>query len=147
MMNASCVIAKIAGMHHLGVRSVAVVSRWGDEVNEALATYLDQAGLRMEGVPPLDRRSLSLEEAQGLSLEQGMELVMQRAREAMDAAPQVEGILIPGGAWLTLHAIPMLEQEYGRPVITSLNATVWSAVIRTGVVAPIQGWGRLLASP
>lgn len=53
---------------------------------------------------------------------------------------------MPGGATLSLHAIPALEAETSKPALTNLSAEVWHALIHPGVAPPVHGWGRLLAA-
>ena len=48
---------------------------------------------------------------------------------------------------MSLHVIPTLEEEYGKPVLTNLNAEVWHNLVHPGVIQPVQGWGKLLATP
>ena len=39
--------AVVAAMHHMGVKKIAVGSRWADQVNDALIKYLDHAGIEV----------------------------------------------------------------------------------------------------
>lgn len=76
----------------------------------------------------------------------GMQLALDVGREAAALAPNAEAILIPGGATLSLHAIPALEAELGKPVLVNMSAEIWHALVCPGIVPPVDGWGRLLAS-
>jgi maleate isomerase len=135
--------AMTAALDRLGLKKVAIASRWADEVNDALASYLAQAGLE---VLTTTSRGQWASEAHVMDLEQGMDMALEVAREAARTAPEAEAILAPGGATLTLHVIPAIEQEFGKTVITNLSAEVWCGLVRTGVIPPLQGWGRLLAT-
>ncbi len=135
--------AMVAAVKHLGLERVAVASRWADEVNSGLAGYLRAGGLNVVGVTT---RGQWNREAHAMTLEQGMDMALDVAREAIRIAPGAQAILAPGGATLTLHVIPAVEQESGVPVITNLSAEVWTGLIRTGVIEPLQGWGKLLGS-
>jgi maleate cis-trans isomerase len=57
--------------------------------------------------------------------------------------PDADGLLLAGGAWLVLQAVPMLEAEFGRPVVTNPGATYW-AMARQAGIKPRSGFGRLL---
>jgi len=46
---------------------------------------------------------------------------------------------------MSLHVIPALEEEFGKPAFTNMSAEVWNDLVRPGIIAPVQGWGRLLA--
>jgi maleate cis-trans isomerase len=75
-----------------------------------------------------------------------MRLSLEVGREALRSSEAAEAVFLPGGAALSVHAIPALEAEYGKPVLTNLSAEVWSALIRPGIVPAVTGWGHLLAN-
>ena len=126
----------------LGLTRVAIASRWAAEVNDALAAYLEDGGLQVVGVTT---RGQWAREAHDMTLEQGMQTALDIAREAA-RSPGAEAVLAPGGATLTLHLIPAIEQEFGLPAITNLTAEVWQGLVHTRAIEPVQGWGKLLAS-
>lgn len=128
---------------HLGARTVAIGSRWADQLNAAVARYLEEAGLEVVHVTS---RGQWAGEAFAMTLEQGLQMALDVGREAIEAAPQADAVLVPGGSAFSLHVIPALEDEFGKPVLTNLNAEVWNTLIEPGVIEPVQGWGRLLSS-
>jgi hypothetical protein len=81
-----------------------------------------------------------------MSIEEGIKLSVQLGREAIRKAPEAEGVLLPGGAWISLPAVPILEEECGKPLFTNEICRTWR-LIHAGVAPPIEGWGRLLATP
>lgn len=133
----------LLAMQHLGVKKVALASRWQAELNEAIASYLATAGIQ---VVSQTTREQGREQRRAMSEVEGMNLALMLAREAVSMAPQADGVFIPGGHQITTHAIVPLERELGKPIFTTFNSMVWNAIRKTGVVPPIQGWGRLLAS-
>lgn len=52
---------------------------------------------------------------------------------------------MPGGAAMSLHVMPALEEEFDKPAFTNMSAEVWNNLVRPGVIPPILGWERLLA--
>jgi maleate cis-trans isomerase len=64
----------------------------------------------------------------------------------MRKAPQADGLFLPGGTWRPLPAVPILEEDFGKPVFTNTTTNVWR-VMHDGFAPPVQGWGRLLANP
>lgn len=136
--------AVIAGMKHLGLTTMTVGSRWDDQLNNALASYLEEGGIKVVG---MTRRGQWAAQAFAMSFEEGLRAALEVGREAARLAPQADAILVPGGAAMSLHVIPALEEEFGKPVFTNLNAEVWNNLVRPGVIPPVQGWGKLLASP
>lgn len=136
--------AILAGMHHLGLRSVTIGSRWGDELNQKLVRYITEGGIE---VATITTRAQSVAVAHRMSFEEGLDTSLAVGREAAAAAPNADAILVPGGAAMSLHVIPVLEQEFGKPVITNLSAEVWQVLVHPAIIPPVQGWGALLAQP
>ena len=135
--------AVVAAMHHMGVSKIAVGSRWADQVNEALVRYLDHAGIE---VLTVTSRGQWAQQAFSMSIEMGVKLAFELGREAMRAAPHADALFLPGGAWRPLPAVPILEEDYGKPVFTNGNTRAWR-LIHDGIAPPVPGWGRLLTSP
>lgn len=134
--------ALIAAMQHLGLKSVTIGSRWADPVNDAITRYLEDAGIKVVAVT---KRNQWASDAFGMSLEEGLRMALEVGREAAKLAPEADAISVPGGAAMCLHVIPALEAEFGKPVITNMSAEVWNDLVRPGIIAPVQGWGCLLA--
>ena len=61
-------------------------------------------------------------------------------------APQAEALFLRGGAWRPLPAVPILEEDYGKPVFTNGNTQAWR-LVHDGIAPPVHSWGRLLATP
>jgi arylmalonate decarboxylase len=135
--------ATVAAMQHLGVRRIAIASRWSAQLNNALSDYLTQADIEVQAITSAGQWA---KQAFSMSIEEGIKLAFQLGREAMRKAPQAEGLLLAGGAWRSLAAVPILEEDYSVPVITNPIAQVWR-LIAAGVAPPVKGWGRLLAQP
>ena len=135
--------ASVDAMRHLGMRRIAVASRWSEELNAKLIAYLTAAGMEVLTVTSVGQWA---QQAFSMSIEEGVKLAFQLGREAMRKAPDADGLLLPGGAWRSLAAVPILEDDFGKPVVTNPIAQVWR-LISQGVAPPVQGWGRLLATP
>ena len=135
--------AVVAAMHHMGVSKIAVGSRWADQVNEALIRYLDHAGIE---VLTVTSRGQWAQQAFSMSIAMGVKLAVELGREAMRQAPQADALFLPGGAWRPLPAVPILEEDYGKPVFTNGNTRAWR-LIHDGIGPPVSGWGRLLETP
>ena len=133
--------ATIAALEHLGTKSIAIASRWADELNTRLTAYLTEAGIEVLTVTSANQWG---KQAFAMSIEEGVKLAFQLGREAMRRAPKAEALLLAGGAWRSLAAVPILEDDFRIPVITNPIAPVWR-LIQQGVAPPVQGWGRLLS--
>jgi maleate cis-trans isomerase len=135
--------AAIAAMQHLGLKKIAVGGRWTDEFNQAVVRYLEDGGLQ---VVAITKRGQWGKEAFAMSFEEGLNLALDVGREAARMAPQAEAIFVPGGATMSLHVIPVIEKEFGKPTFTRTSAEVWRNLVFPGVIPPVAGWGRLLES-
>jgi maleate cis-trans isomerase len=59
---------------------------------------------------------------------------------------EADAVSVRGDAAMALHVSPALEEEFGKPAFTNMSADVWNDLVRPGIVPPVQGWCRLLAS-
>ena len=129
-------------MKHLGLQTVVIGSRWGDSVNQEIIRYLQDGGVE---VAAITKRNQSAVDAAAMSFEEGLQTALDVGREAARLAPQAQAVFIPGAMAMSLHAIPAVEEEFGKPAFTNLSVEVWNNLIRPGVIAPVHGWGKLLA--
>lgn len=135
--------ALIAAMNYLGLKTLAIGSRWADVVNEAIVRYLKAGGIKVVGIT--ERNQWAAESA-AMTLEEGLAIALDVGREAANIAPQADALSVPGGAAMSLHVIPALEEEFGKPAFTNMSVEVWNDLVRPGIVPPVQGWGCLLAN-
>lgn len=138
--------AHIAALRHLGATKIAIASRWPAAVIDALTCYLADAGIE---VLACRSRARSLDQNKQASAASDHDLALELGREAMRAAPEAQALLMPGGLWFAIHAAPMLEAEFDRPVLLNILSTTWAALHAHGKPLPVQPeakWGRLLAS-
>jgi maleate cis-trans isomerase len=136
--------AHIATLQHFGARRIAVATRWPEPVNEALTRYLGEAGIE---VIARRSRARSLQENKVASASSDHSLALELGREAFRAAPDAQALLMPGGLWFAMHAVPILEAEFGRPVLLNILSTTWAALdtVRDRlVVRPDARWGKVL---
>lgn len=54
------------------------------------------------------------------------------------------GPLLAGEAWLSNAAIPLLEEEFGRPVTTNPAASYWAFLRQMGKCGSRRGFGTLI---
>ena len=67
----------------------------------------------------------------------------QAAFSRIDRA-DVDALLVPGGNFPTLDWIASWERQFGKPVITTNQATLWAVLRALKIEAPLPGKGRLL---
>ena len=134
--------ALLAALKHLGLTKIAVGSRWADKVNNAIIQYLNEGGIEVLGIT---KRNQWASDSFAMSLEQGLVMALEVGREAAKTWPEAQAISIPGGAAMSLHVIPAIEDEFGKPAFTNMSTEVWNDLVRPGIIPPVQGWGKLLA--
>jgi len=138
--------AHIATLQHLGATKIALATRWPEPVVTALTRYLAEAGIE---VVASRARPRSLDQNKHSSAADDHLLALDLGREVLRAAPDAQALLMPGGLWFAIHAVPMLEAEFGKPVLLNILSTAWAALHAAGkrmLHRPDARWGKVLAS-
>jgi maleate cis-trans isomerase len=121
-------------LRHLGVKKLALGTPYPDVINALGRAYWEAAGFEIVG----HRRLEGVTSIYAESAERAYEL----AREA--DTPGAEAVLLSGTGLPTVDVLERLEHDLGKPVISSMQASLWQALRLAGVHGPIQGFGRLL---
>jgi maleate cis-trans isomerase len=138
--------AHIATLQHFGAAKIALATRWPELVVAALTRYLADAGIEVIASRAHPR---SLDQNKHSSAADDHLLALDLGREVLRAAPNAQALLLPGGLWYAIHAVPMLEAEFGRPVLLNILSTTWAALHAAGkrmLHHPDPRWGKVLAS-
>lgn len=138
--------AHIATLQHLGATRIALATRWPERVNAALTRFLAEAGIE---VIACRSRARSLEENKHSSAADDHLLALELGGQVLRETPDAQALLMPGGLWYAIHAVPLLEAEYGRPVLLNILSTTWAALHAAGdrmLYRPDPHWGKVLAS-
>ena len=138
--------AHIATLLHLGAKRIALATRWPEAVNTALTRYLADAGIE---VIARRSRARSLAENKQSSAADDHLLALELGGQVLREAPDAQALLMPGGLWFAIHAVPLLEAEHGRPVLLNILSTTWAALRAAGermLHRPDPRWGRVLVS-
>jgi len=138
--------AHIATLQHLGARRIALATRWPESVVGALTRYLGEAGIE---VIASRARVRTLEENKHSSAADDHLLALELGGQVLRESPEAQALLMPGGLWHAIHAVPLLEAEHGRPVLLNILSTTWAALHAAGnrmLRRPDARWGKVLAS-
>jgi maleate cis-trans isomerase len=138
--------AHIAVLQHFGATRIALATRWPEAVNAALTRYLADAGVE---VIVCRSRARTLEQNKNASADDDHKLALELGGEALREAPRAQALLMPGGLWHAIHAVPLLEAEHGRPVLLNILSTTWTALRAAGSrmqKRPGLQWGKVLSS-
>ena len=138
--------AHIATLQRFGATRIALATRWPATVNGALTRYLAEAGIE---VIACRSRARSLQANKESSAADDHLLALELGSQALRAAPDAHALLMPGGLWYAIHAVPVLEAEYGKPVLLNILSTTWAALHAAGdrmLYRPDARWGKVLGS-
>jgi maleate isomerase len=131
----------VEAMRELKARKLAVVTPYVDEINKLEKVFLEKIGFEV-----VYEKGLGITE----TLEIGKispAAVYRLGREALLKAPQADILFLSCGNLRTIEILSTLERDTGKPVISSNQALLWSALRMTGVNEPILGYGSLLERP
>jgi len=138
--------AHIATLQHFGASRIALATRWPEAVNSALTRYLAEAGIE---VIACRSRARSLDANKHSSAADDHRLALELGGQVLRETPDAQALLMPGGLWFAIHAVPILEAEYGRPVLLNILSTAWAALRAAGsrvLCRPDPRWGKVMAS-
>jgi len=125
-------------LHALGTRRIALATPYSPEVIERAKRYYETK----YAITVVAAESLDAADAYAIGkMDAGM---AQAAFERIDR-PDIEALVVPGGNFPTLDRIAPWERQFGKPVITTNQATLWAVLRAMGVGKPLPDWGRLLA--
>ncbi|MBV8743880.1 MAG: hypothetical protein JO134_02425, partial [Xanthobacteraceae bacterium] len=132
----------IEAVRHLGIKRLAVAAKWSAELMGRIREYLNHAGITPMG---LIGHEHSAQQVVALRPRESVDVALELGREAFTKMRDADGLLLAGGSWLVMQAVPILEAEFGKPVITNPGATFWAA-LRQGGLKPNAGFGQLIES-
>ena len=124
----------------LGMKRLAIISPYREGLNGLFRSHFQGKGFQV----PLVR---------GMGIERNIDIgklpedaAFQLAMSAFREGPEVDGFYITCPRWRTASSIALLEKETGKPVVTSVQASIWWAFKTLGIKDSIKGYGRLLSS-
>ena len=133
----------VAAAKFLGIRNLVLANKWDSNMNKVLGMFFERDGIRIAGI---HSQAMAPGEFRKQKSDESLALAYQLGRGALETNPDADGLYIGGGAWLTFPVVDPLEKEFGKPVITNGNSTIWNSCHLVDYWKPIQGYGRLLQS-
>jgi maleate isomerase len=131
--------ALLAALSAVGARTVALATPYVDELNELEVRFLETQGFAVAAV-------------RGLGIGSDPEIgrvpyarTRELALETAAAGPEADAVFVSCTNLPTLALLDELEEELGRPVLSSVAVTVWHALALAGVRPSARGAGSLLA--
>lgn len=109
----------------LGVNSITITTPYGPELNDLERSFFEKAGYDVVNVTGLGHTS---------SIPMQSETPQTAYREAKAAdTPETDCIFISCTGYRTFEIIETLEQDLGKPVVTSNQATLWDTLGELGI--------------
>ena len=140
LLGAKPLVFSVAGVKAcklLGLKRIAVLTPYLDEVNEPIRQFIDKYGV---AVGAFGSFKLSTEPEIASVLPE----TILAASKALDA-PDIDGIFVSCTGMRGHRALDALEQATGKPCLSSNQAQVWDALGLIGCDKPIHGFGSMLA--
>ncbi|MDX1437050.1 MAG: aspartate/glutamate racemase family protein [Anaerolineales bacterium] len=128
--------AMVLGLETLGLEKVVIVTPYTDEINARAQAYFDAIGH-----PVLAIKGLGVKTDYEMT-RLAPETVYRLARSAW--TKEADGMVISCTSLRTLEVIDELENDLGKPVISSNQASFWASLRTAGVEERVPGFGTLL---
>jgi len=132
--------AEVEALKAMNCRKLVVGTPYPDELNKRLKNHLEQSGfevLQIAGYGVSNNAQLT-----DLPVHASYKIAKRLYAKARDA----DGVFIPCPRWPTITDVQLLEDEIGKPVITSSLACSWYAMKLIDIKEKVTGFGRLMAS-
>lgn len=128
--------ALVDALHHMGISRVALGAAYDDRVNGIAKGFLEASGFEVV-------------HAKGLGIVDNLVVGRLEASSARDLAreidrPEAQAIVLACTNWKTMDVLEELEQELGKPVISTTQVSIWAALRMIGETKAIEGYGSLL---
>jgi len=127
--------------HSLGVKRLGIISPYREGLNSLIKSYYEQRGFQV----PLVR---------GLGVERNIDIgnlpedaALKLTLSAFKDGPEVDGYYITCPRWRSAAGINVLEDKTGKPIVTTVQSSIWSAFNALGIKDRILGYGSLLSQP
>jgi maleate isomerase len=130
--------ATVEALKHLEVRTTVIATAYKEAINQAVKKYYEDGGVKvlaikgLEVSKPVDQAKLPDYASYKV------------ARELLREHPEVESILIQG-RWRSVVYVQELEDDTGRPVVSSTAASLWWVLKTLRMKPRIESFGRLLS--
>ena len=133
--------ALIKACKKLGLKKLAIATPYHDALNQHEVHFFEENGIRVLNIRGLGIGAGGPHEYVQLA-KVPKDQVYAHARGTW--VPDADGMVVSCTDFASLEALPRLERELSKPVISSNTATLWAALRAAGVDRRIPGFGRLL---
>jgi maleate cis-trans isomerase len=129
--------------HLLEAKKILVVSSWRKEsthLSSNLANHFASEGIEVSAIEGIGAQLKSFEKIQMTPA-----AIYRNVIAAAKKHPAVDAIYVQSGTMATVDILEPLEQEIGKPVVSSNSANIWGSFKPLGIKLG-TGYGKLLAT-
>ncbi len=135
---AAGITGEIEALRRLQINKVVVGTPHEKKLNQRMKNFLEASGfevLKIEGYAIRQNSKIS---------DMAVHAAYKIGKRLLKQVPEADGIFIPCPRWPTIGDVDLLEQETGKPVVTSCQAYIWHALRLAHVKEKIIGFGHLM---
>ncbi len=121
----------------LGVLRIAMATPYSEEVIARAKRYYEMK----YGITVIASESLGATDSYAIGR---MDAGVAQAAFARIDRPDIDALVVPGGNFPTMEWISAWERQFGKPVVTTNQATLWAVLRAMRISTPLRGNGRLL---
>jgi maleate isomerase len=137
---AAGVTAEVEALKAMNCKKLVVGTPYEDEINQRLKRHLEASGFEVLQIAGYGvRKNAQLTDMPEHAPYKIAKRLYARGRDA-------DGIFIACPRWPTIGDVALLEEEIGKPVITSSLACIWHALKLIQIKENVKGFGRLMES-
>ena len=125
--------AEVEALKAMKCKKLVVGTPYHEELNDRLKRHLEQSGFEVL------RKNAQLTD---LPVHASYKIAKRLYAKGRDA----DGVFIACPRWPTITDVQLLEDEIGKPVVTSSLACIWYAMKLIDIREHVAGFGRLMAS-
>lgn len=131
--------ALVAAIKALGVRKVALLTPYIEELSKLNAEYIEKSA----GVEVVSRLTMGIDRDETTSRVDSDTIIRWAKRVNVEEAD----VIIIGCSSLRVPSIDRLELSFSKPVLTSCQCFLWHMLRLAGVNDKVPGYGKLLSEP
>lgn len=120
----------------LGISRIALGSAYSPAVNDICAKFLEANGIKVVA-------------KDGLNIIDNLQIGRLDVQTAYDLGkqvdcPEAQAVVLACTNWKSMAIIERLEQDLGKPVLSTTQVSIWGALKKIGYTGSIAGFGKLL---
>jgi maleate isomerase len=132
--------AEVEALTAMKCTKLVIGTPYEDEINQRLKRHLEQSGFEVLQIAGYGVRKNS--QLTDLPVHASYKIAKRLYAKGRDA----DGVFIACPRWPTITDVQLLEDEIGKPVITSSLACCWYAMKLIDIKEKVTGFGRLMES-